>query len=420
MAESTKLNLKFPKEFLWGASISTHQVEGNNHNQWTTWELETAQVKVAKAPYNYQHLANWDEIKQDALSPSNYVSGKAADHFNRYKQDFDLAASMHLNALRSGVEWSRIEPKEGVFNVAAIEHYKTYFAELKQRGITPVISLWHWTFPDWFAAKGGFAKRRNIKYFTRYVRRITKELGEHFGYVITINEPTVYAAMSYHEQRWPPEGHSKITMLLVMRNLASAHRKSYRIIKKLQPKAQVGIVHNCAYYYPGDDSWISSVVARLGHKFSNEVFINRVKRQQDFFALNYYFANQILGTRVHNPDDNQLNDMGWDMQPDKLRPLLVRLHKKYKIPFMITESGVADSHDKYRKWWIAQEVKAMDGAMKDGVPLLGYIHWSLLDNFEWAEGFWPKFGLIAVDYKTQQRTIRPSAKWYSRLIRTLS
>ena len=231
MAERKKLNLHFPKNFLWGASISTHQVEGNNHNQWTTWELETAQVKVAQARYNYQHLENWDEIKGLAMQPSNYVSGKAADHYNRFERDFDLAKSLNFTVLRSGIEWSRIEPTEGKFNQAAADHYVKYFSEMKKRGITPVITLWHWTFPDWFAEKGGFAKRKNVKYFTRYVEYIAKQLGSQMQYVITINEPTVYAAMSYHESRWPPEAHSKVLMLAVLSNLARAHRKSYKIIK---------------------------------------------------------------------------------------------------------------------------------------------------------------------------------------------
>jgi len=419
MAERKKLNIRFPKSFLWGASISTHQVEGGNHNQWSTWELETAQVKVAQAPYNYSHLDVWEDIKAEAMLPSNYVSAKAADHFNLFREDFDLAKSLNLSALRSGIEWSRIEPEEGKFNEEALKHYVTYFSEMQQRDITPILTLWHWTFPDWFAEKGGFTKRKNIRYFTRYVQYILEKIDVEFKYIITINEPTVYATMSYHEQRWPPEGHSKLTTLKVLLNLARAHRKSYKIIKKYSPKTQVGIAHNCAYYYPGDDSWISNVVAQLGHKFSNEFFINRVKHQQDFLGLNYYFANQVLGTRVHNPDDNKKNDLGWDMQPDKIEPLMVQLSRKYKVPIMITESGVADRGDLYRKWWIAQSVKAVHDAMKSDVSVLGYIHWSLLDNFEWAEGFWPRFGLVEVNYKTQQRRVRASARWYSRLVRTL-
>lgn len=419
MAERKTLKLHFPKNFLWGASVSTHQVEGGNQNQWTTWELETAQVKVARARFNYGHLDNWNEIKDEATKPENYVSGVAADHYNKYEHDFDIAKKLNFSALRTGIEWSRIEPSMGQFDQNEIDHYKRYFSELKKRGITPVITLWHWTFPDWFAQKGGFEKRRNVKYFTRYIKHITQELGPYFKFVITINEPTVYATMSYHERRWPPEGESKIRLMRVMYNLAAAHRRSYRIIKKLRPSAQVGLAHNCAYYYAGDDSGISKIVSRLGHYFSNEFFVNRVKRQQDFFGLNYYFADQILGTRVHNPEVPK-NDLGWDMEPDKMRPLMNQLYKKYKLPIMVTESGVADKHDKYRKWWITESVKAMDGSIQDGTKMLGYIHWSLMDNFEWAEGFWPRFGLIEIDYKTQKRTVRASAQWYGRLIATLS
>jgi beta-glucosidase len=414
-----KLKLHFPKNFLWGASISTHQVEGNNQNQWTTWELETAQVKVAKAPYNYGRLENWEEIKAQATKPENYVSGVAADHYNRYPEDFALAKSLNLNTIRSGIEWSRIEPEEGKFDEEAVEHYRQYFAQMKKLGILPVVTLWHWTFPDWFEKKGGFIRRRNIKYFTRYVAYITDQLGEYFQFVITINEPTVYAAMSYHERRWPPQEHSKLLLVQVMLNLARAHRRSYRIIKKRLPKARVGLAHDCAYYYAGDDSIISKMAAWLGHKFSNEFFINRVKRHQDFLGLNFYFSNQLFGTRVHNPDDAPRNDLGWEMEPDKLRPLLNSLYAKYQKPIIVTESGTADMHDKYRKWWIAESVKAMDGAILDGTKMLGYIHWSLLDNFEWAEGFWPRFGLIEVNYKNQKRTVRPSAQWYGRLIKTL-
>lgn len=418
MAEKKKLHLHFPKNFLWGASISTHQVEGGNHNQWSTWELETARIKAAQAQYTYGHLKNWEEIKEFAQKPNNYVSGKATDHFNKYLLDFEIAKKLHFSVLRSGVEWSRIEPNEGKFDQEAIAHYKTYFSELKKTGIIPIITLWHWTFPDWFAKKGGFEKRSNVKFFVRYVEKIMHELAPLCTYVITINEPTVYAAMSYHEGRWPPEGESKITMVRVLLNLAHAHKKSYKLIKKINPKIKIGLAHNCAYYYPGDDSWISKTIAWLGHYYSNEFFINRVKRYQDFFGLNYYFTNRVIGTRVHNPDE-KINDLGWDMQPDKIRPLIATLHAKYNLPFMITESGVADMHDKYRKWWISESVRAMDGAIKDGTQIIGYIHWSLLDNFEWAEGFWPRFGLIEVDYKTLQRKVRPSAHWYARLIKTL-
>lgn len=418
MGERKKIALSFSKNFLWGASISTHQVEGSNQNQWTTWELETAQVKVARARYNYGNLPIWEEIEKEVKNPENYVSGKACDHYNLYRNDFKIAKKLNFNTLRSGIEWSRIEPEQGIFDPEAVAHYKKYFADMKKIGITPVITLWHWTFPDWFAKKGGFEKRRNVKYFTRYIKYISEQLGSNFGYVITINEPTVYSAMSYHEKRWPPEQGSFFMMIKVMQNIALAHRRSYKVIKKIRPQAKVGLAHHCTYYYPGDDSIFSKISTKLAHKFGNEFFINKVKKHQDFFGLNYYFADRICGTRVHNTGNNK-NDLGWDMQPDKLKPLIEQLYGKYKKPILVTESGVADMHDKYRKWWIIQSVKAMDQSIKESVPLLGYIHWSLLDNFEWAEGFWPRFGLIEVEYKTMKRTIRPSAQWYGRMIKAI-
>lgn len=417
MNEKRNTKLNFGKTFLWGASVSTHQVEGGNQNQWSLWELETAQVKVAKAPYLYGNLPIWGEVKNEALKPENYVSGIACDHFNRYNQDFDLAKQLNFNALRTGIEWSRIEPKEGEFNLSAVAHYKRYFMALKDRGIQPIITLWHWTMPEWMAQKGGFAKRANIKYFSRYVKFITEQLGAHFKYVITINEPTIYSLMSYYEHRWPPEESSRLKTLWVLLNLALAHKKSYKIIKQIKPTAKIGLAHNCAYFYAGDKSWISRLWAYFSHKFGNEFFINRVKNYQDFFGLNYYFSNRFLGTHIHNPD-KKINDLGWDMQPDKIRQLVNKLYKKYNLPIIITESGVADRNDQYRKWWIAQSIKAINLAQEDGVKMIGYIHWSLLDNFEWAEGFWPRFGLIEVDYKTQQRKIRASAKWYAQLIQT--
>lgn len=418
MKSTKKQTVYFPKSFLWGASISTHQVEGGNHNQWSIWELETARVHAAKARYQYQHLPIWKDIRDIATQPENYVSGKACDHYNLYEEDFMLAKKLNFSALRCGIEWSRIEPEEGEFSKKALQHYKQYFTSLEKQGITPVITLWHWTFPEWFAKKGGFEKRSNVKYFVRYVRYVSEQLGMHFKYVIVLNEPTIYASVSYHEERWPPEKSSKLQMWYVLRNLAAAHRRSYRVIHKLRPKAKVGIAHNCGYYYAGDDSIISKVVAWGLHKVMNEYFINLVRRQQDFFGLNFYFAHRILGTRSHNPNEHQ-NDLGWDMQPDKLGLLVQRLYKRYQLPVMVTESGTADMHDQYRQWWIRESITSMNAAIGDGAKMIGYIHWSLLDNFEWAEGFWPRFGLIEVDYKTQKRTVRQSAKWYGSTIRAI-
>ena len=377
-----------------------------------------AQQQASKAQERYGQLANWAEIKHEASKPENYVSGRAADHFKNYESDFDIAQKLHLNTIRSGIEWSRIEPEEGGFDAAALKHYQKYFNSLKTRGITPVVTLWHWTFPEWFAAKGGFLKRKNIKFFSRYVKFIVDNLGVEFEYIITINEPTVYTTMSYFEKRWPPQQSSMVNALRVLINLASAHKKSYRLIKKAMPNSQIGLAHNCSYFYSNDKKAFSKLFVSISHKLGNEFFINRVRRYQDFLGVNYYFANRFVGTKIDN-SDFPVNDLGWPMQPDKLGPLLVLLGEKYKRPVLVTESGVADAHDTHRKWWILEGVQSVRFAQKHGIDMLGYIHWSLLDNFEWAEGFWPRFGLEEVDYTTGKRTIRKSALWYGALIKKL-
>jgi len=168
---------RFPKRFLWGAATAAHQVEGGNHNQWSVWELENAKSKAAQAEYIYDHYDSWSRVATQAKKPSNYVSGKVGDHYNRYEEDFDLLESMHMNAYRFSVEWSRIEPQEGLWNAEAVMHYKDQIASLKKRGIEPMVTLFHFTLPVWFADKGGFAKRSNVKYFTRFATKIITELG---------------------------------------------------------------------------------------------------------------------------------------------------------------------------------------------------------------------------------------------------
>lgn len=398
--------------------MSSHQVEGGNYNQWTEWELETAKVKAAQAKYKYSHTPQWQELKSQILSPDNYISGISTDHLQRYQHDFALAHRLNLNSLRVGIEWSRIEPEEGVFNKQAISHYKKYLLAMKEQGLEPVVTLWHWTNPVWFENKGGFLKRRNIKYFLRYVRYVSQQLGMHINYFITINEPTVYASMSYREERWPPELGSKPATIRVLLNLAKAHRKSYKIIKSIRPRSKIGLAHHVAYCYPGDDSKISQL-ASLWHRWlENEWFISRVRKHQDYLGLNHYFSNRYCGTHVHNPHLDK-SDMGWDMAPANIAPLLKRLHEKYDLPILITENGLADHRDKHREWWLRETVAAMNEALRGGVRLIGYQHWSLIDNFEWAEGFWPRFGLIEINYQTKQRKVRPSALWYARVIKRL-
>ena len=412
------LPLSFPKRFFWGASTAAHQVEGGNHNQWSVWELENAKALTQQAKYQSAHLPKWDEIKEEALDPANYVSGAAIDHYNKYAEDFAYVKAMNMNAFRFSIEWSRVEPSEGAWNVEAIQHYREYLQALKAKGIEPFVTLWHWTMPTWFVDKGGFEKRANIQYFVRFAEKIFMELGTEFRYVITINEPDTYIAQGYIEGNWPPMQQHKLTALWVYLNLARAHREVYKLAKTKSRKFIVGMSKNCLHQYAGDDAFASKLAAKVATWGADDFFLQRVKRKSDFIGVNYYFTNRFLGYKIHNPND-RVSDMGWDMQPQNIEFVLERLWNKYKLPIIVTENGVADRDDEYRKWWIGQTLVAMHKALQKGVKLEGYLHWSLLDNFEWSSGFWPRFGLLAVDPKTKKRTPRASAKWFAKVLKQI-
>lgn len=404
---------------MWGASISAHQVEGGNRNQWVVWEQENAASLATRAPYHYSELDSWNDVKRLATTPANYVSGRAVDHYNRHEEDFKLAKQLGLNTLRVSIEWSRLEPEQGTWSSEEIEHYRKYLASLKEHGLTPVVTLFHFTLPVWFADLGGFARRKNIAYFTRFVEKILGEYGEYLRYIITINEPTVYASQGYLLGQWPPNVQSKRTMTRVLSNLIIAHNRSAKLIRAHSRKYQVSIAHNVAHIYAGDDAYLTEATTRHLNYWKNHYVIRRTIKSSTFIGLNYYFSDRVYGYRVHNPH-HHISDMGWDMQPSDIHYVLEDLSDRYNKPILITENGLADAKDEQRAWWLTETITAVHQAMKSGVSVIGYLHWSLLDNFEWDKGRWPRFGLIEVDYRTMKRTIRPAAKLYSRMIAKLS
>lgn len=412
----------FPKNFLWGASTSAYQVEGGNHNQWSVWEQANADRLANTAEKRISWTPRWHEIKSLATKPDNYVSGKAVDHYHRYKEDFELVKKLNLNSFRFGIEWSRLEPKEGQFDQEAIEHYRSYIAELKKRDIEPVLNIWHWTYPQWFAKKGAFKKSANIFYFERLVKLIADELAAELKYVITINEPNIYGSLSYFTGEWPPQEKSFIAFARVYRNLTIAHKRAFKILKEKHPWLQIGIAHN-----------IANIQAKRPHNFFDQFstkvmryywdwwFLMKIRHHQDYVGVNYYFTDYYTGIFKRQNPNIPLNDIGFYMEPEGLYPVLLRTWARFKKPIMVSENGVADMDDQYRHWWIEESLVAMERAMSEGVNVIGYFHWSLLDNFEWSYGWWPRFGLVAVDREhDMNRTIRPSAKWFAEKIKQLS
>ncbi|HTE21655.1 MAG TPA: glycoside hydrolase family 1 protein [Candidatus Limnocylindria bacterium] len=412
----------FPKHFFWGASTAAHQVEGGLENQWTVWELAHAKELAQTAHQRLGWLPSWNDIKEEAEDPDNYVSGKGVEHYKRYKEDFDIVQQLHMNAFRFGIEWSRLEPEEGKWDEEAIEHYREYIRELRARHIEPFVNLWHWTVPIWFDAKGGFKKRANIKYFERFIERVAEELVDDVGYIITLNEPNVFTVFGYTTGEWPPEEKNLLSSMRVYFNLVTAHKRAYKILKKRKPMLQIGIAQQLA-----------NIQAKRPHNFFDQLstkimrtawnwwFLARVRNYQDFVGFNYYFTDYYTGLMKKINPHVPLNDLGWYMEPEGLYPLLLRTWARYKKPIYVTENGVADDTDDYRRWWLEETIIAMERALSEGVDLRGYFHWSLLDNFEWKYGWWPRFGLVEVDRKrNMKRTIRPSAKWFAARIKNIT
>jgi len=414
------VNNPFPDDFLWGASTAGHQVEGGNYDQWTVWELAHANDLAKTAEKRLGWMPDWDKHKKAANDPENYVSGKGVDHYHRYKEDFDIVKQLNLNAFRFSIEWSRLEPEEGAWDRAAIDHYHNYIAELKKRGIEPVLNLWHWTSPVWFEEQGGFTKSSNIGYFLKFVTKIAEEFKDEVRYILTINEPNVYAANGYLIGEWPPQKRAPIKAFKVFWNLKKTHKYSYRILKEQNPVFQIGIAHNMSNSQPKrPNNLLDKLVARASAYGWNWWFLNRIRRHQDFVGFNYYMTNYYRGFKLSNPK-HPTSDLGWYMEPKGIEQVINQTWKRYKKPIIVTENGVADTKDQYRQWWIKETMHALVRSRSSGVELIGYMHWSLLDNFEWAYGWWPQFGLVHVDREDgMKRTIRPSAKWWAAQLKLL-
>ncbi len=411
---------KFPDGFFWGAATSAHQVEGGNVNDWSEWEKSEARMKDLKLAIGDENFkkkfpAHLFEKWPTPADLENYVSGEACGHYDRFEEDFDIAASLGHNAHRFSVEWSRIEPEEGKFNEKEIAHYRKALKALKERNLEPFATLWHWPIPLWLRARGGWQNPKTADCFRRYAEKIVSEFKSDVKFWITLNEPEIYALNSFLKGVWPPRKKSPVSYLKVTANLIRAHRLAHETIKKIRPEARVGIAKNNIYFEAAGNKIVNRLLKRIIDWWWNFYFLDKIKNHSDFIGLNHYFHNRI--NYGFNRNENQkVSDIGWELYPEAIYHCLVAL-KKYGKPVYVTESGLADARDENREWFIKESLKNVYGAIRDGADVRGYFYWSLLDNFEWDKGFWPRFGLVDVDYKTLEREIRPSAKFYAKICR---
>lgn len=391
--------MKFPEGFLWGCATSAHQIEGGNVNDWSAWE--TSHVRIA-------------HLESKGHDPKDFISGAACESFINENADIDCLKQLGANAYRFSIEWSRIEPEEGKFNQEAVDHYRDFIRKLKSHGIEPFVTLWHWPVPLWVRDRGGWKNPKTASLFGRFVERVVDAFGDEVTFWVTLNEPQVYASNSYLTGEWPPQEKSLRSALRVFRNLIKGHKEAYTAIKARYPSAQVGIASHNIHFAAEPNFLINRAVAWIASRFWNHYFLRSIAHEQDFVGVNYYFTNQLrLG--IGKRKTHLQSDIGWDLVPEGLYRVVKEL-KRYQKPVYILEHGLADKDDRHRAWYLHATLELIGRAVNEGVDVRGYFHWSLLDNFEWAMGFHPRFGLFEVDFATCERKPRPSVDIYRRII----
>lgn len=373
--------LKFPRDFLWGNAVSAYQVEGGIEN------------------------ADWSKI---------FPAGSACNHYHLYEQDFDWLVKLNQNAFRFSLEWSRVEPEEGQFDLKEIGHYREYLLALKNRGMKTMVTLHHFTNPLWLTEMGGWANKKVVFYFSRFAKRMFEEYADLIDFWITINEPLIHSALGYLQGRWPPQKRNPILFLKVIKNQIKAHQQVYEDFHHSTRTVLVGIAKNNQFFEPASDFSLNKVPCRLADYLWNRHFLNKTKNHLDFIGLNYYFHNKIVFPFKIRNDNKLVSDLGWEIYPQGIYQVLKQL-KKYGLPIYITENGIADKQDKRRKDFIKDHLYWTHRAIKEGADVRGYFHWSLMDNLEWDLGFEPRFGLLEINYQTLERKPRPSAFYYAKI-----
>jgi beta-glucosidase len=408
--------MKFPADFLWGVAVAEHQVSGGEHSQWAH------AAKVGTVP--------------DA--------GTACDSYNRMDEDIACIKELGVKAFRFSVAWDRVEPEEGIFDEAAIAHYQELCRKLHEVGITPMVTLHHFVHPMWFEKKGGFEKAANVKHFVRFAVKMFEALKSSVQFWCTINEPGPYVFQSYLRGVWPPHKTMKFHLAgKVTRNLLRAHIATYKAIKAVPGgvDAQVGFAHSITVFEPYHDynpleqfncAWFNHYFHEAVTQFfkTGEFYWSAVpsvnwkvpnaKQYLDFFGINYYSHILValgptkFGAPAYRPGEIR-TDMPYALYAEGLYRAIFSVHD-LNVPVYITEMGIADAQDNRRAHMIRTYSYAISKAIADGADVRGAFYWSLLDNYEWSEGYTMKFGLYEVDFATKERKLRPSAQIFKSIV----
>jgi beta-glucosidase len=385
--------MSFPAGFLWGAGTSAHQVEGDNRaNDWWVWE-------------------------SDPQSPSAGRSGRACEHLTRYPEDLDLLAGLGLNAYRFSLEWSRIEPEEGIVSVDALDHYRRVCDAARMRGMEPVITFHHFTTPMWVVKAGGWTTARTAELFARYVRRASAHLEGVFTYAITINEPNVVAAFGFELGFFPPGRREVAAKEQAAKTLIAAHHQARAAIRETVPGVRIGLGLSMNEWgcQPGCEDHMLAARAAMEDGYLAATAGDDFVGVQNYTRL-HVGRDGIVGP----PHGSRTTQTGFEFRPEALGVTVRRAVEVTGLPVMVSENGIATLDDGERIEYTGRALKSLEECVAGGAEVLGYLHWSALDGFEWVLGYWPKYGLIEVDLDTQVRRPRASGRWLGMVARANS
>ncbi len=422
--ETSEVN--FPKDFQWGTATAAHQIEGNNENtNWGAWEKLPAQIKDG----------------------SNAI--EAVDGWKRAKDDVKLMKELGVNSYRFSLAWNKIEPAKGKIEDAALRHYDDLINELKANGIEPMITLHHFTHPDWFERLGAFEKEENINHFVEFSKLVFDRYKDRVKYWVTLNEPNVFVTSGYFNTVFPPGKSDPNLAGEVLKNKLKAHVAVYRALKPTgggTHNTQIGLATSIFQFEPARRWHLGDwAIARISNNTFNETILGFFRTGTmnfyvpfetnltftdsgapdtiDFVGVNYYshYAYKFgfdfkKATQSLPVEGEEMTDMPYTIYTEGIYRAIADV-ADLKKPIIITENGIADAKDDRREKYIRQSLYAVSKAIKDGYDVRGFYYWTLLDNFEWAEGYTQKFGLYEVNLETQERKLRSGSKAFAEIVK---
>lgn len=377
--------MKFDDPFFFGVANAANQVEDGLHDTWLDWANENKGRAFNNFPVPNERLQFW----------------------TKPEVEIDLAAETGIQVFRMGLEWERIMPAPGKFDEVAIKRYSEILKMIKKKNMKVMLTLWHHAVPRWIEQKGGWTNDETQKHFFEFSKRAIKEFNSDVEWWLTFNEGNIFTTLAYSIGMWPPgEKRSPLSMAAVgpfrgdvvksIDRMADSHIEIYKWAHKEFPQIKMGFAHNMAYYT--GKSWIDRVKSSFVDAYMNWRFPERVRGFMDFFGFNYYGAEWLKGTQIDVDPEEEYSEAGRAVHPEGFYQVIKEIDNRFKgMPIIITENGMSDSLDIIKDAYLIEHLKVINKVRSEGIKVLGYVVWTLTDNFEWSDGYCPKFGMVAVD-----------------------